>query len=87
MSPSPVPADMTGLKKSFASLGSSAKAKYNITYDKVKARKLLEGEGTSLMPKASTKKTDSHCPSNFMFLQTGPTGLALRKLSPKCSKI
>ena len=56
MSPSPVPADMTGLKKSFASLGSSAKAKYNITYDKVKARKLLEGEGYKLNAKGIYEK-------------------------------
>ncbi len=48
MSPSPVPADMTAVKKSFSAIAADAKSKYNITYDKTKARKLLEGEGYKL---------------------------------------
>ncbi len=56
MSPSPVPADMTAVKKSFASVAADAKAKYNIAYDKAKARKLLEGEGYKLNAKGIYEK-------------------------------
>ncbi len=56
MSPSPVPADMTAVKKSFASIAADAKAKYNIPYDKTKARKLLEGEGYKLNAKGIYEK-------------------------------
>lgn len=56
MSPSPVPADMTAVKKSFASVAADGKAKYNISYDKAKARKLLEGEGYKLNAKGIFEK-------------------------------
>lgn len=56
MSPSPVPADMSAVKKSFASIATEAKAKYNVPYDKAKARKLLEGEGYKLNSKGIYEK-------------------------------
>jgi len=56
MSPSPVPADMTAVKKSFSAIAADGKAKYNIAYDKTKARKLLEGEGYKLNAKGLYEK-------------------------------
>ncbi|MHB0896000.1 MAG: ABC transporter substrate-binding protein [Spirochaetales bacterium] len=56
MSPSPVPADMTAVKKSFSAIAADGKAKYNIAYDKAKARKLLEGEGYKLNAKGLYEK-------------------------------
>lgn len=56
MSPSPVPADMTAVKKSFSAIAADGKAKYNIAYDKAKARKLLEVEGYRLNAKGLYEK-------------------------------
>lgn len=56
MSPSPVPADMTAVKKSFSGIATEGKAKYNIAYDKSKAKKLLEGEGYKLNAKGLYEK-------------------------------
>jgi len=56
MSPSPVPADMSAVKKSFSIIAQEGKAKYNITYDKAKARKLLESEGYKLNAKGIYEK-------------------------------
>jgi peptide/nickel transport system substrate-binding protein len=48
MSPSPVPADMSAVKKSFQDIATEGKAKYNIAYDTAKARKTLEAAGYKL---------------------------------------
>jgi peptide/nickel transport system substrate-binding protein len=56
MSPSPVPADMTAVKKSFSSVAAAGKAAYNVPYDKAKAKKLLEGEGYKLNSKGIYEK-------------------------------
>lgn len=45
MSPQPVPADMSGVKKSFSAVAIDGKSRYNVSYDKAKARKALEAEG------------------------------------------
>jgi peptide/nickel transport system substrate-binding protein len=47
---------MSAVKKSFSSIAEEGKAKYNITYDKAKARKLLESEGYKLNAKGIYEK-------------------------------
>lgn len=48
MSPSPVPADMSAVKKSFSEIATAPMAKYGIKKDVAGAKKLLEGEGYKL---------------------------------------
>lgn len=48
MSPSPVPSDMSAVKKSFSDIAKQGMTKYNITQNVTKAKQLLQAEGYKL---------------------------------------
>ncbi len=56
MSPRPVPANMSAVKKSFSDVAKSGMAKYDIKFDVAKAKKTLEAEGYKLNSKGIYEK-------------------------------
>jgi len=56
MSPSPVPANMSAVKKSFSEIAKNGLAKYDIKADAAKAKKALEAEGFKINAKGLYEK-------------------------------